>query len=74
MDASDNAISVWIDGEAKPELSVSTHNHGGADTDFVFPDFDTVKIGWQLYQGNPSPSSYDVSMDDIALDGRRIGC
>ncbi|MER5478516.1 hypothetical protein ABT026_16300 [Streptomyces sp. NPDC002734] len=74
MDASDNRISVWIDGKPKPELTVSTRDHGGADTDFVFPKFDTVKIGWQLYQGNPSPSSYDVRMDDIALDGRRIGC
>ncbi|WP_164540404.1 hypothetical protein [Streptomyces abyssomicinicus] len=74
MDATDNRISVWIDGRAKPELTVSTRDHGGADTDFVFPRFDTVKIGWQLYQGNPSPSSYDVRMDDIALDDRRIGC
>ncbi|MER7727429.1 hypothetical protein [Streptomyces sp. NPDC096323] len=74
MDARDNTVSVWIDGEAKPELTVSTRRHGGADADFVFPRFRTVKIGWQLYQGSPSPSSYDVRMDDIALDGRRIGC
>ncbi|MDQ0794237.1 hypothetical protein [Streptomyces sp. B1I3] len=74
MDASDNKISLWIDGEAKPELAVSTHHHGGLDTDFVFPRFDTLKIGWQLYQGSPSPSSYDARMDDIALDGTRLGC
>jgi hypothetical protein len=74
MDASDNEISVWIDGEAKPELTVSTRRHGGADADFIFPRFDTVKFGWQLYQGNPTPSSYDVRMDDIALDDERIGC
>ncbi|MGW0927340.1 hypothetical protein [Streptomyces sp. NPDC002644] len=74
MDATDNEISVWIDGEAKPELTVSTRDHGGADADFVFPRFDTVKIGWQLYQGDPSPSAYDVRMDDIALDERRVGC
>ncbi|MET8576622.1 hypothetical protein [Streptomyces sp. NPDC005012] len=74
MDATDNEISVWLDGVAKPELTVSTRDHGGADADFVFPRFDTVKIGWQLYQGDPSPSAYDVRMDDIALDERRVGC
>ncbi|MEU1122844.1 hypothetical protein ABZ371_04475 [Streptomyces sp. NPDC005899] len=74
MDARDNAISVWIDGQAEPDLTVSTRHHGGADADFVFPRFRTVKIGWQLYQAGPSPSSYDVRMDDIALDSRRIGC
>ncbi|KAF4409130.1 hypothetical protein [Streptomyces lycii] len=74
MDDSDNRISVWIDGEAKPELTVDTDDHGGADTDFLFPEFDTVKIGWQLYQGDPTPSSYDVLMDDIALSADRVGC
>lgn len=74
MDADDNRISVWIDGEAQPDLTVDTNNHGGNPVDFVFPDFHTVKLGWQLYQGNPTPASYDVHLDDIALDGDRIGC
>jgi hypothetical protein len=74
QDATDNAVDVWIDGKAQPDLSVSTTDHGGADVDFVFPDFDTVKIGWQLYQGDPTPAAYDLWLDDVALGTERIGC
>jgi hypothetical protein len=51
---------------------VSTTNHGGNQVDFLFPRFDTVKIGWQLYQ--PNEGSYDLWLDDIALGTQRIGC
>ncbi|MGW3348802.1 hypothetical protein ACWDA3_36370 [Nonomuraea rubra] len=74
MDAADNRISLWFDGVAKPELTVSTREHGGNPVDFVFPRFDTVKLGWQLYQANPTPAGYDVWMDDLALSSRRVGC
>ncbi|GAA4913209.1 hypothetical protein HD597_012403 [Nonomuraea thailandensis] len=74
MDATGNRVSLWFDGVAKPELTVSTREHGGNPVDFVFPRFDTVKLGWQLYQENPAPAGYDVWMDDIALSGRRVGC
>ncbi|MET8161347.1 hypothetical protein ABZT47_33730 [Sphaerisporangium sp. NPDC005289] len=74
MDATDNRISTWFDGVPRPELSASTHEHGGNDVDFVFPRFDTVKLGWQLYQPNPSPGSYEVWLDDIALSTQRLGC
>jgi hypothetical protein len=73
-DASDNRISVWIDGVAQPDLTVTTTEHGGNPVDFVFPRFDTVKIGWQLYQGDPTPSAYDVWYDDITLASKRVGC
>ena len=74
MDAADNRISVWLDGVAKPDLTVSTKSHGGNDVDFVFPQFNTVKLGWQLYQGGPTPSSYDLWLDDIQLSSKRVGC
>lgn len=74
MDGGDNAVDVWIDGRFQPDLSVSTTEHGGADVDFVFPDIDTVRVGWQLYQGDPTPSSYDVLLDDVALGTERVGC
>lgn len=74
MDATDNRISVWIDGEPKPDLTVDTRNHGGADVDFVFPDFDTVSFGWQVFQDNPTPAAFDADMDDLALSTTRVGC
>lgn len=74
MDASDNRVSLWFDGVPQPDLTVSTRDHGGNDVDFLFPRFDTVKLGWQLYQGDPTPGRYDVWLDDIALGVERIGC
>jgi hypothetical protein len=40
--------------------------------DFVFPQFNTVKFGWQLYQQNDG--AYDLWMDDITLATKRVGC
>lgn len=70
----ENRISVWFDGVEQPDLEVDTTNHGGAATDFVLPDANTVKIGWQLYQGGTTPGHFDVLMDDIALTEDRVGC
>ncbi|WP_241562157.1 hypothetical protein [Streptomyces hoynatensis] len=74
QDASDNRISVWLDGRAQPDLTVTTTEHGGNPVDFVFPRFDTVRIGWQLYQAGSAPGSYDVLLDDVALATHRLGC
>jgi hypothetical protein len=72
MDATDNKITLWFDGKANPDLTVDTKRHGGNQVDFLFPTFDTVKVGWQLYQ--PNGGSYDLWLDDIALGATRIGC
>jgi hypothetical protein len=74
ISATDNSIKVWIDGTAKPDLTVSTKVHGGAQTDFVLPTFKSVWFGWWLYQGGPTPDHYDLWLDDIALASARLGC
>ncbi|WP_151480906.1 LamG domain-containing protein [Streptomyces albicerus] len=73
LDATDNRVTVYLDGVEQSDLTVSTKQHGGTADDFVFPAFDKLKLGWQLYQADPTPSSYDVRMDDIALSTRRVG-
>lgn len=73
LDARGNRVTVYQDGVRRPELTVSTEDHGGGAGDFVFPRFDTLKLGWQLYQAGPTPSSYDLRMDDVALSTRRVG-
>jgi hypothetical protein len=73
LDATDNRVTVYLDGERQSDLTVSTKEHGGTADDFVFPAFDKLKLGWQLYQANPTPSSYEIRMDDIALGTRRVG-
>jgi hypothetical protein len=74
MDAADNSIKVWIDGIAQPDLSVSTTNHGGNNVDFVFPMFNQIKLGWQLYQNGTTPGQFDIWLDDIALSSQRVNC
>jgi hypothetical protein len=74
QDASDNAVDVWIDGRRQADLSVDTTHHGGNPVDFVLPDVDTVRIGWQLYQSGPTPDRFDLWFDDVALATGRIGC
>jgi hypothetical protein len=72
--AAGNAIDVYLDGTLVPELSVSQNDHGGNPVDFVFPTFTSMWFGWQLYQGGPTPSEYDLWIDDIAIGTSRIGC
>lgn len=74
MSAANGEIDVWIDGVAKPELSVSKPTHGGTQVDFVFPAIDRAWFGWWLYQPNPTPNTYEVWLDDLALASDRVGC
>lgn len=73
LDAKDNRVTVYFDGVEQSDLTVSTNHHGGTSDDFAFPTFDKLKLGWQLYQADPAPSSYDVRLDDIAVSTRRVG-
>jgi hypothetical protein len=74
LDATDNRVTVWIDGVANPDLTASTTVHGGNNVPFVLPAVNTVKIGWQLYQGGTTPDHFDLWIDDIALSTQRLGC
>jgi len=73
MDASKNAITLSIDGQPKPDLSVSTKDHTGSG-DFVFPTFNDIWFGWWLYQASPTPDHFDVWLDDLALGTSAIPC
>lgn len=72
--ATDATISVWIDGVAHPELTVSRASHGGNAVDLVFPTIDRAWFGWWLYQANPTPAGFEVWLDDLALASTRLGC
>ncbi len=74
MDDADNFIRLRFDGVDNDDLTVDTTHHGGNAVDFVFPRFDSIRIGWQLYQGGPTPSMFDLWIDDIVLDTSSVGC
>jgi hypothetical protein len=74
IDGADNRVAMSIDGVDNPELTASTNSHGGSNVPFVLPTVDTVKIGWQLYQGGTTPGEFDLWIDNIALSAERLGC
>jgi hypothetical protein len=74
MDAEDNFIRLSLDGVDNDDLTVDTDDHGGGSADFVFPEFDQINIGWQLYMGGSTPPEFDLWIDDIVIDTERIGC
>jgi hypothetical protein len=38
------------------------------------PDFDSMFVGWWLYQTGTVPDHFDVWIDEVAIDDERIGC
>ncbi|KXS18780.1 hypothetical protein M427DRAFT_67416 [Gonapodya prolifera JEL478] len=74
LDNQMSAMKLWIDGVAKPELTVTRDNHNGTQVPFVFPTFDKIGIGFQEYQRNTTPATFNLWIDDIALTTTRIGC
>lgn len=74
LDAATSTVEIFLDGVAKPELTVTRASHGGNAVDFVFPTFDKIWFGWWLYQANPTPATYTLWLDDLALGPSRLGC
>ena len=72
LDPATNTVTTWFDGRAT--LTAGEQAHGGNQVPFVLPAVDTVKIGWQLYQGGTTPGQFSLWIDDIALSTDRIGC
>ncbi|KXS12361.1 hypothetical protein M427DRAFT_137265 [Gonapodya prolifera JEL478] len=74
LDNPTSTINVWIDGVAKPELTVSKNFHNGTQVPFVFPTFDKIGMGFQEYQGGTTPATFNLWVDDITLATTRVGC
>ncbi len=74
MQASNNFIRLTIDDVQNDELTADTTRHGGNEVDFVFPDIDRVKVGWQLYQGGSTPSEFRLWIDNIVFDDQPVAC
>lgn len=74
-DGANDVTSFWWDADEHPSLGTTATSHGGnADAQYVMPEFESVWVGWWLYQGGPTPDHYDVWIDEVAIDGTRIGC
>ncbi len=72
LDPRTNTVTTWLGDDVT--LTANEQTHGGNPVPFILPAVDTVKIGWQLYQGGTTPAAFDLWIDDIALSTRRLGC
>lgn len=71
-----NETRFFWDGVEHPSLYTFPKVAHGANTnvDYNLPNFNSVWVGWWMYQNNPSPDHFDVWIDEIAIDKDRIGC
>ncbi|HWB75929.1 MAG TPA: hypothetical protein VG755_13265 [Nannocystaceae bacterium] len=75
-DGANDETRFWWDAVEHPSLATTPDvEHGGIpDAQYVMPEFESVWVGWWLYQGGPTPDHYDVWIDEVAIDAIRIGC
>jgi hypothetical protein len=71
-----NETHFYADGVEHPSLATSPSVMHGANSavQYLLPQFNSLWMGWWLYQAGPMPDHYDVWIDEIAIDKARIGC
>ena len=71
-----NETRFFWDGTEHPSLyTFPKVGHGAnSNVEYKLPTFDSVWVGWWMYQSNPTPDHFDVWIDEIAIDKDRIGC
>jgi hypothetical protein len=73
-DGAHNQTRLWWDGVEHPSLGTvaTTPHQGNATVPFTLPTFTNVWLGWYEYQ--PTTEPFELWLDEIAIDGARIGC
>jgi hypothetical protein len=70
-----NLMELWVDGQDIIAITVNGMGSGCINHDlgdqWLLPVFDTLRLGWEHYQ---TSDPIDLWIDDVALDGQRIGC
>jgi hypothetical protein len=70
---SENVTRLFIDDIEHPSLATSATMHGGtAGEQYILPQMKSFWFGFWQYQADPEP--FDVWIDEVALNGSRIGC
>jgi hypothetical protein len=67
-----NETRFYWDGVEHPSLYTSLMKHGGNTNPYRLPTFTSLWFGWQEYQ--PSSQTFELWIDEIAIDAQRIGC
>ena len=74
FDGPTNTLRFWLDGQPIDDLTVVGKGDGciAHDTmdNWYAPTFNALRLGWEHYQLGPG----ELWIDDVAVDGKRIGC
>lgn len=71
-DGAASETRFFWDATEHPSLHTTKTVHGGNTNDFVLPQFTNVWLGWDEYQDNTE--TFELWIDEIAIDDARIGC
>ncbi len=75
FDGPNNAMRFWLDGAPVDSLTVMGQGQGCVHQPQTFtwaaPDFATLELGWESYQGDTARTLY---LDDIVIATQRVGC
>ena len=70
-----NETRFYWDATEHPSLHATGTMHGGDQGQvYDLPSFTSVWVGWWFYQGNTLNQTFDVWIDEVAIDKERIGC
>jgi hypothetical protein len=69
VDTATREARLWWNGNERPKL-----HYQNRLPQVPFPDPVRLYVGWGLYQTGKSGVGWDVLIDEIAVDDRRIGC
>ena len=75
FDGPANEMDFWLDGVSAQDMTVLDQgqwcDHDTLGGQWTQPTYDELDLGWEHY--HPS-DPIDMWIDDVALDGQRIGC
>ena len=71
----DETHFYW-DGVEHPSLHTfpAVAHQANSTVPYHLPTFNSLWLGWWLYQAMPTPDHYDEWLDEVAIDKARIGC
>jgi hypothetical protein len=71
-----NETKFWWDATEHPSMATTETVHGGNQVNWILPQYASVWLGWQEYQVPTAmpPPTFDLWVDEIAIDSERIGC
>ena len=74
FDGPASTLRFWLDGQPIDDLTVVGKGDGciAHDTmdNWYAPTFSALRLGWEHYQQGPG----ELWIDDVVVDGKRIGC